>query len=77
MKSFVRVAAVGFTGVVLFKFLAMPLFGMMLGLIAMTMKFALIAAVGYFIYSMFLKCREKCEVEVEEEIEEVEVIIEE
>jgi len=77
MKSFAKVAVVGFSGVVLLKLFAMPMLGMMFGLFAMTVKFALIAVIGYFVYTTFLKQKDESEVEVEEDIEEVEVIVEE
>jgi hypothetical protein len=81
MKSFVKVAAVGFSGVVFFKFLAMPIVTILIGLVAMTVKFALIAAIGYFLYSLFLKRNEESEDDVdddvEEEIQEAEVVGEE
>jgi nitrate/nitrite transporter NarK len=77
MRSFVKVAAVGFSGVVFFKFLAMPIVTILIGLVAMTMKFALIAAVGYFVYSLFLKRDDDSEDDAEEEIQEAEVVGEE
>ena len=78
MKSFVKVAAVGFSGLVLVKFLAMPVLGLMLGLVMLTVKIALVGAVGYFVWSMFFKPKDEVETgEVDEEIEEVEVIVEE
>jgi hypothetical protein len=36
----------------------LPLFGVVMGLLAMTVKFALIAAVIFFVYSMIKKKRE-------------------
>jgi hypothetical protein len=62
MKSFVKIAVAGISGVVLFKLFAtilFPVLGMMLGLIALTVKLALIAAVVFFIYSMLKKRDEK------------------
>lgn len=58
MKPFVRLAVVGVSGVVLFKLFAtilIPLLGVMLGIFMLTLKIALIAAVGFFIYSLFFK----------------------
>jgi len=58
MKSFVRLAVVGVSGVVLFKLFTtalIPLLVMMLGIFMLTLKIALIAAVGFFIYSIFFK----------------------
>ena len=62
MKAFATVTFAGVTGIVLLKLLAtilIPFLGMMLGLLAMTVKFALIAAVGFFIYSMIRKRRDE------------------
>ena len=78
MKSFAKFTVVGITGVVLLKMFAtvlFPVLGMLFGLIAMTAKLALIAAVVFFVYSMFKK-RKDDENEVEGgevEVEEVEV----
>ncbi len=58
MKSFAKLAVVGISGVVLFKLFAtllFPLLGLVFGLLAMTVKFALIAAVIFFVYSMIRK----------------------
>lgn len=81
MKSFVRVAAVGLSGVVLFKVgtaLISPLLGMFLGLLMLTVKLALAAAVIYFVYSLIRPREDEPEVtEVEIEVEEVEVVVEE
>ena len=82
MKSLARVAVVGFTGVVLFKVgtaLLSPLVGMLLGLIFLTVKLALAAAVLYFLYSL-VRPRDddgnEVEIEVEDIVQEAEVIIE-
>ena len=74
MKSFVKLTVAGLSGVVLFKLFAtilFPLLGMMLGLIAMTVKLALIAAVIFFVYSMIKKRSDHGETEVE--VGEIEV----
>lgn len=58
MKSLVKLTVVGISGVVLFKLFAtllFPLLGLIFGLLAMTVKFALIAAVICFVYSMIRK----------------------
>lgn len=58
MRSFAKLAAVGISGVVLFQLFAtilFPLFGLLFGLFAMTVKFAVIAAVIFFVYSMLRK----------------------
>ena len=73
MKSFVRFAVVGVSGVVLFKLFATilgPLLVLMLGLFMLTLKVALIAAVGFFIYSLFFKKDEQDELEIVVEAEE-------
>ena len=65
MKSFARFAVVGISGVVLFNLFAtilFPLLGLVFGLLAMTVKFALIAAVIFFVYSMIRKKRSEEEV---------------
>jgi hypothetical protein len=52
MKSFAKLAVVGVSSVVLFKLFAsvfLPMMGMLFGLLAMTVKLALIAAVVFFI----------------------------
>ena len=61
MKTFATVAVAGVAGVVFFKLLAglvFPLLGLFVGLLAMTVKLALIAAVIFFIYSMIKKRKE-------------------
>jgi len=62
MKTFATLSFAGVTGIILLKLFAtllFPLLGMILGLLAMTVKFALIAAVGFFIYSMIRKRRDE------------------
>ena len=61
MKTFATVAVAGVAGVVFFKLLAglvFPILGLFVGLLAMTVKLALIAAVIFFIYSMIKKRKE-------------------
>ena len=61
MKTFAAVAVAGVAGVVIFKLLAgliFPILGLFMGLLAMTVKLALIAAVIFFIYSMIKKRKE-------------------
>jgi hypothetical protein len=75
MKSFVRLAVVGVSGVALFKLFTtifIPLLVMMLGIFALTLKIALIVAVGFFIYSLFFKkdAEDEREIVVEAEAEE-------
>ena len=61
MRTFAAITVSGAVGIVLFKLLAtmfIPIFGMLLGLLAMTVKFALIAGVIFFVYSMVKKRKE-------------------
>ncbi|MCG6955305.1 MAG: hypothetical protein LJF04_04865 [Gemmatimonadetes bacterium] len=61
MKTFATITVAGVAGVVLFKLIAalvFPLLGLVAGLLAMTVKIALIAAVVFFIYSMIKKRKE-------------------
>ena len=62
MKSFVNVAAVGLSGLVLVKFLAMPALGLIVGLVMLTVKIALVCVVGYFVWSMFFKATDEVEI---------------
>lgn len=62
MRTFAAMSVAGLTGVMLFKLLVtvfFPLLGVVFGLIAMTVKFALIAAVAFFIYSLIKKRKEE------------------
>lgn len=62
MRTFAALTLGGVASVVLFKLIAalvFPLLGMLFGLLAMTMKLALIAAVVFFVYSMIKKRREE------------------
>lgn len=83
MKSLTRVAFVGIGGLVAFKLftgLALPLLGMLIGLVMLTVKLALAAAVVYFLYCLIRppekkKPEDEIIVEVEvEEVEEVEIV---
>jgi hypothetical protein len=61
MKAFATLTVTGVAGVILFKLLAtllFPLLGVFFGLLAMTIKFAVIAAVIFFVYSMIRKRKE-------------------
>jgi len=65
MRTFAPLAFAAISGVVLWKLFAtilLPVLGMLLGLIGMTLKFALIAGVAFFIYSMIRKRREEARV---------------
>jgi hypothetical protein len=62
MRTFATLAVAGVTGVVLVKLVTMlifPLLGLFVGLLAMAVKLALVAAVGFFIYSMIRKRRDE------------------
>jgi len=68
MKSFVKFAALGVTSVVLFKLFAtilLPMLGLLFGLLGLTVKLAIFAAVIFFLWSIFRKPRREREVEVE------------
>jgi 4-hydroxybenzoate polyprenyltransferase len=65
MRTFAPLAVAAISGVVLWKLLAtllLPLLGVVLGLIGTVAKFAMIAAVGFFIYSMIRKRREEAQI---------------
>lgn len=68
MKSFTRVALVGVSGVVLFKLFAtilIPMMAFFFGLIALTVKLAVVAAVVFFLWSLVNKKERDVEVVVE------------
>ena len=68
MRTFAAVSLAGLSGLVLLKLLlavVFPLFGVFFGILALTMKFALIAAVGFFVYSLFKKRQASDEIIVE------------
>lgn len=65
MKSFAKFAVLGVSSIVLFKLLAsvlLPVLGLALGLLALTVKLAVFAAVIFFLYSIFRKPRRDVEV---------------
>jgi hypothetical protein len=56
MKTLTRFAVVGVSGLVLLKLFAsvfLPMFGLFLGLIALTVKVAVWAAIGFFLYTLW------------------------
>lgn len=72
MKSFAKLAVVGISGVFLFKLFAtilFPLLGLMLGLLMLTVKLAVIAAVIVFIWSIVKRPRRADEREIVVETE--------
>lgn len=65
MKTFAALTVAGVAGLVVLKLLAallLPMLGLFFGLIALTMKLALIAALGFFVYSMIKRGRNKAAV---------------
>ena len=61
MKTFASLTVAGVAGILLLKLLTalvFPMLGLFVGLLAMTVKFALIAAVIFFVYSMIKKRKE-------------------
>jgi hypothetical protein len=65
MRTFAPVAFAAISGVVLWKLFAtimLPFLAVVLGLIGTVLKFALIAGVAFFIYSMIRKRREEAQV---------------
>lgn len=64
MRTFAALTVAGVAGIVLLKLLAtliFPLFGLLIGLLATTVKFALVAAVIFFVYSLIRKRKEERE----------------
>jgi len=62
MRTFATLTVAGVAGVVLLKLLTallFPLLGLFVGLLAMAVKLALVAAVIFFIYSMIKKRKEE------------------
>lgn len=62
MRTFATLAAAGVAGVVLLKLvstLLFPVLGLFVGLFAMVVKLALIAAVVFFIYSVIRKRKDQ------------------
>lgn len=65
MKTFAALTVAGLAGLVLLKLLGavlLPALGLVLGLVALTVKLALIAAVGFFVYSIWKNGRNKAAV---------------
>ena len=61
MKMVASLTVAGVAGILLLKLLTalvFPVLGLFVGLLAMTVKFALIAAVIFFVYSMIKKRKE-------------------
>jgi hypothetical protein len=58
MKTFAALTVTGVAGILLFKLLVVPILGLFVGLLVMTVKLALLAAVVFFVYSMIKKRKE-------------------
>lgn len=80
MRSFVRLAVVGASGVVLLKLITtvfVPALGMIIGLLMLTVKVALIAAIVFFVYSLLRPRRREEEAgTTTREEEELEIVVE-
>ena len=81
MKSFARVAVFGVASVAMLKLFTavfVPILGMMIGLIALTMKVAVVAAIAYFLWSFFKKdSGSEQDAEAREMEEKIEIVVEE
>jgi len=55
MRTFATFTVAGVVGILLFKLLVVPILALFVGLLAMTVKLALLGAVVYFIYTMVKK----------------------
>jgi hypothetical protein len=55
MRTFATLTVTGVVGILLFKLVLMPILALFVGLLAMTVKLALLAAVIFFVYSMIKK----------------------
>jgi hypothetical protein len=80
MRTFAKVAVAGVAGLTfmkLFTSVLIPMLGMMLGLIALTVKLAVIAAVVFFIWSLVRPPRDEAEGEASEMDEKIEIVVEE
>jgi len=69
MMRFAQVTVAGVASIILLKLIAtflLPLLGIVMGFFALMFKVALVALVGYLVYSFFRR-RKCCEAEEEEE----------
>ena len=65
MKSFAKFAVLGVSSIVLFKLIAtivLPMLGLLFGLLGLTVKLAIFAAVIFFLYSILRKPRREVEI---------------
>ncbi len=61
MRTFAALTVTGVAGILLFKLLTalvFPILGLFMGLLVMTVKLAILAAIVFFIYSMIKKRKE-------------------
>jgi len=81
MRTFTRVAVAGvagFTFLKLFTTVLIPTLGLVLGLLGLTMKLAVFAAVAYFIWSLVRPSpRRDDEPDASEMDEKIEIVVEE
>lgn len=62
MKTFATITAAGIGGLLLVKLLGVlvfPILGLFIGLMMLTVKFAVVAAIVFFLYSLFRKRRDE------------------
>ncbi len=52
MRTFATLTVAGVVGILLFKLVVVPILALFVGLLAMTVKLALLAAVIFFVYTM-------------------------
>jgi len=55
MRTFATFTVAGVVGILLFKMVVVPILALFVGLLAMTVKLALLGAVIFFIYTMVKK----------------------
>jgi hypothetical protein len=55
MKTFATLTVAGVAGILLFKMVVLPVLALFVGLLAMTVKLAILGAVVFFVYSMLKK----------------------
>jgi hypothetical protein len=58
MRTFATLTVAGVVGIVLFKLVVLPILALFVGLVAMAIKLALVAAVIYFVWSMLKRRNE-------------------
>ena len=58
MRTFATFTVAGVVGILLFKMVVVPILALFVGLLAMTVKLALLGAVAFFVYTMIKKHNE-------------------